>query len=237
MTVSCDFRDLLAKSVILGTRVWEFPESLAPPEMVRELAALGDEATFLNTLGLSLIEDRGCLSQFRSFLNSNEVDDTLVHAGERWHVKSVINVADEKLQAIGKSLAEDSTPARVGRLLRALPVMAGSKFTLLGERLALVLGVHPVPEALLAAYSDAFSRGDEEILAAVDRVILDDQVMGPVAAELASRLMLKLGCDSAYLSKEGRDALISCLALLISSMIEKAGFPSTGTDEQNTGRR
>ena len=62
MTVSCDFRDLLARSVTLGARVWGLSETLVPPEMVRDMAMLGDEATFLNAMGISPTEDSDRLS-------------------------------------------------------------------------------------------------------------------------------------------------------------------------------
>ncbi len=234
MTGPDDFRDLLARSVILGTRVWGLAETLVPPKMVEEIAWLGDETTFLNALGISPTEDGNRLSQLSSFLDSDEVVDALSYEGERWRVTDIATAANEILQEVGNSLAANSTPGRVGRLLRAIPIMAASRFTDLGNRLAQVLMVDPIPEALIVAYGETFCRRDEEILVAVDQVILKDKVLGTVAVELAGRLMLKLGYDGIYLDKKSREALINCLVLLIGSVKEKVVSSNAGIDRQNT---
>lgn len=117
MTISCDFRELLARSVTVGMQVWGLSETLAPPETVKELARLGDEATFLNAMGISPAEYKERLLPPLSFLDSSEAAGALSLEGERWRVRSVVTAANEALQEIGNSLPEDSTPARVGRLL------------------------------------------------------------------------------------------------------------------------
>lgn len=94
--------------------------------------------------------------------------------------------------------------------------------------------VEPEPESLIVSYSDAFCRRNEEILAAVDRLILNDKVLGPVAVELAGRLMLQFGYDCTYLKKESREALINCLTLLIGGEKQPAKFAGAGTIEQDT---
>lgn len=235
MTAPDDFRDLLARSVILGARVWGIAETEVPPEMVKEIAWLGDEATFLNVLGISPTEDNNRLLKLSSFLGSIEVVDALRQEGEHWRVTGIVAAANKILQAVRNTLAVDSSPSRVGRLLRAMPLMAASRFTSLGHRLGQILGVDPVPETLIVAYCEAFCRRDEEILAAIDRVILNDKVLGQVAVELAGRLMLKLGYDGTYLDKKSRDALINCLVLLIGSAKEKVVSSNAGIDRQNTG--
>lgn len=233
MTNRCDFRDLLAKSVTLGARVWGLPESLLPLDTVKEASRLGDESTFLHAVGISPDQNRKRLLQLCSFLDSNEAADALSYEGERWRIGSIVTTVNETLQEIGNKLAEDLTMVQAGKLLRALPVMAGSKFTTLGNRLAQVLGTNPGPEALVAAYGDAFCRGDEKVLAAVDRMILDDEVIGLVAVELAARLMRQLGYDGTHLSRESREALINCLALLIGEMTGKTSLPGAITNGQN----
>jgi len=218
-----DFRDLLASSVGLGTRVWGVSETMASPESIEELARLGDEATFLNAVGWSTAQDRSCLSGLWAFLETEEAADILRREGERWRVRRVFTAATETLQAIQRSLAGDATPTRVGRLLRALPIIAASKFTVLGQGLARVLAVEPDPETLMVAYGNAFCRRDEEALAAVDGLILDDRALGPVVLELAGRLMTQLGYDGLFLTTESREALIDCLVLLVGGGTGKAG--------------
>lgn len=233
MTTVVDFRDLLATSVGVAIRVWGVSETMVSPESVRELARLGSEATFLNAVGWSAAQHRSRLSELWPFLETREAADGLSREGERWRVRSVLTAAAETLRAIQHNLVGDATPARVGWLLRALPMIAASKFTVLGQGLAQVLGVEPDPETLMVAYGNAFCRRDEEVLAAVDRVILDDRTLGPLVLELAGRLMVQLGYDGLFLTAESREALIDCLALLFGGGTEKVGCSVAGLNGRN----
>jgi hypothetical protein len=233
MTVDCDFRELLTRSVKTGLKVWDIPETMVPPKTVKELSRLGDEATFLSAIGITSDEYKEYPLPPPSFFDSDIATSILGHEGERWKVSNFVSAAQKALQPIGNSLAEDSAPARVGRLLRALPLIAASRFSNIGSRLARILGVDSKPEALVIAYSKVFSQYDEEKLAAVDRLILDDTVLGPLAVELAGRLMLKFNCDATYLDKDSREALINCLTLLISGDKQQKGFTGTTTMGQD----
>jgi hypothetical protein len=74
---------------------------------------------------------------------------------------------------------------------------------------------------MIVAYSEAFCKRDEAVLDAIDRMIVKDQVLGPVAVELTGRLLQYFGFDGYNLDKKSRESLIDCLVLLVSSALEK----------------
>jgi hypothetical protein len=221
MMMLCDTRELLTGSVIKGARVWGLTETLASTEAVKEITKLGDQATFMNALGLSPTEDSEWLQRFASFLSSDEAVQALRNEGERWQVSSILSAAGEILPQLASSLAKDSNPGRAGCLLRAVPIIAGSRSSELARQFGQTLGVEPVPETLITAYSKAFCNRDETILAAIDRIIVYDRVLGPVAVELSARLLQELGYDGYNLDQKSRESLIDCLALLVRSALEK----------------
>jgi len=221
MTTSCDIRDILAKNIMTGAKAWRLNDGVVSIEAIQEITRLGDNSTFLNALGLSPIEDSERLHRLASFLSSGEAAQAWRYEGIHRQVKDMMNTASEVLPEIANSLANDSSPGRIGRLLRAMPIMAGCQFTPLGDNLSLVLNVQPIPESMIVAYSKAFCKRDEAILAAIDRVIVKDQILGPVAVELTGRLLIHLGFDGYNLDKKSRDLLIDCLVLMVINALEK----------------
>lgn len=221
MTTLCDMRDLLAKNTMTGAEVWGLNGRVVSPEAIQEITRLGDNSTFLNAMGLSPTEDGERLHRLASCLESGKVAQAWRSEGRRRRVADMLNTASEMLPKIANSLTNDSSPGRIGRLLRAMPIMAGCQFTPLGDNLSHVLKVEPVSEALIVAYSEAFCKRDEAVLAAIDRMIVKDQVLGPVAVEITSRLLRYFGFDGFNLDKKSRESLIDCLVLLVSSALEK----------------
>lgn len=220
--VTTDFRDLLAELTARGSRAWGLSETVAP-EALREAARLGDEATFLYVAGVRPDEDNAsCLSQMVSNLDSEATREALVREGKRWKVRSIVTASVKALSCIKQSLDDDWSPARAGMVFRALPIMAGCRFTPLGERLTQVLGAEAKPEILIGAYTAAFCRNDRKVLAAVDAVIIDDQGLGTLALEMASRLLQQLGGRTIWLDQSATDRLVNCLALLIEGIIRKS---------------
>jgi hypothetical protein len=221
MTTSCDMRDILVKNTMTGAEVWGLNERVVSPEAIQEITRMGDNSTFLNAMGFSPTEDRERLHRLASFLASGEAAKVWRHEGRRRRVADMVNTASEILPKIANSLTNDSSPGRIGRLLRAMPIMAGCQFTPLGDNLSRVLKVEPVSEAMIVAYSETFCKRDEAVLAAIDRMIVKDQVLGPVAVELTGRLLQYFGFDGYNLDKKSRESLIDCLVLLVSGALEK----------------
>jgi hypothetical protein len=224
---------LVARSVLLGVRVWGLQETVITPEALKETTQLVDEATLLNAIGLSPTEDGSRIRELSSFLSSTKAVDQLAVEGERWQVTDIAASADETLEALRKSLAINSSPGRIGRLLRAMPVMAASRRTGLSRRLGQVLGVDPIPQKLITAYGDAFCRRDDMTLDAVDGIILSDEALGPVALEMTARFMMHLQYDGKYLAEKSREMVINCLVLLIKGAAEKPEYRDAGAGERN----
>jgi len=231
MTTSCAIRDLLKKNITSTAEVWGLDEKVVSPTAVHEIIYLGNEATFLNSIGLSPSEDNERLQQLASWLESDQATKTWHQEGQRWRVGGIMKAASEVLPEIANSLKKDLSSGRVGRLLRALPVLAGSQFTPLGANLSRVLDVEPLAEALILAYGKAFCQRNEAILAAIDRLIISDRVLGPVAVELTGRLLGEFNFDRLNLDPQSREALIDCLVLLVGSALEKV------EDESNPSQR
>jgi hypothetical protein len=164
-------------------------------------------------------------------MDSDQATQAWHQEGQRWRISGIMKAANEVLPKIANSLRIDANPGRIGRLLRALPVLAGSQFTPLGANLSRVLYVEPLPEALILAYGKAFCQRDEAVLAAIDRLIISDRVLGPVAVELTSHLLGEFNFDRLNLDPQSREALIDCLVLLVSSALEKV------EDESNPSQR
>ena len=221
MTTSCAIRDLLTKNITSNAGVWGVDEREVSPAAVQNIIQLGEESTFLNAIGLSPTEDKERLQQLATWLESDQAAQAWFHTGQRWRVSGIMQAASEVLPRIANSLKIDLSAGRVGRLLRALPVLAGSQYTPLGANLSRVLDVAPLPEDLIPAYGEAFCQRNEAVLAAVDRLIINDRVLGPVAVELTGRLLSEFNFDHLDLDPQSREALIDCLVLLVSSALEK----------------
>ncbi|MDD5703562.1 MAG: hypothetical protein PHU23_16135 [Dehalococcoidales bacterium] len=226
MTASCAIRDLLAKNITSSAGVWRLDEKVVSSAAVQEIIHLGEESTFLNAMGLSPTEDNERLQELTSLLESDQATQAWYQEGQRWRVSGIMQSASEVLPKIANSLRIDANPGRIGRLLRALPVLAGSQFTPLGANLSRVLDVEPLAEVLILAYGKAFCQRDEAVLAAIDRLIISDRVLGPVAVELTSHLLGEFNFDRLNLDPQSREALIDCLVLLVSSALEKVEYES-----------
>jgi len=221
MTTSCAIRDLLTKNITSKAGVWGVDERKVSPAAIQEVIQLGEESTFLNAMGLSPTEDKERLQQVAAWLESGQATQAWYQESQRWRVTGIMQAASEVLPKIANSLKIDLSAGRVGRLLRALPVLAGSQFTPLGVKLSRVLDAESLPEALIPAYGEAFCQRNEAVLGAVDRLVVNDRVLGPVAVELTGRLLSEFNFDHLNLDPQSREALIDCLVLLVSSALEK----------------
>ncbi|MEA3442095.1 MAG: hypothetical protein U9R04_01190, partial [Chloroflexota bacterium] len=189
MIVCSDFRDLLTQSLMRAANIWNISDTVVTEEAVRDAVMLGDEATFLAAAGINFSEDkRRYFSQFVSSLNSGELDDALRQAGEQWQVSNALATLNGILDNIRLSLEEDWSLGRVGRLIRALLIIGGSRFTLLAGRLAQVLKSKVEPKDLILRYTDAFTHHDTSVMAEVEDIILEDNTLGPVAVEMTAGL-------------------------------------------------
>lgn len=227
MVRACNIREVTASGVIKGAREWGIAETTLPSETVKEIIEMGDEATFLNTLGFSPSEDTQRVQNLASFLESREAIQALRDEGKRWRVKNILASEVEILPKVANSLAMDSSPGRIGRLLRALPVIAGSRYNPIGLSLSRALKSEPTPETMILTYSKAFCLREEKILAAVDRIIVNDRVLGPLVLELTGRLLRILGLDGFNLDTKSREALIECLTLFVRHALEKGEASDT----------
>jgi len=236
MVVTTDFRDLLVELTARSSRAWGLPETIVSREALAEAVRLGDEATFLDVAGYGSPKEKDGLLGLLSWLDSEQGHERLMLEGERWEVRGIVAVAAEALVRVKQSLEDDWSPAMVGVVLRALPVMAASRFSPLGDRLAHMLGVEANPGTLIETYADAFCRRDREALSAVDAVIIDDRVLGTLAMEMASRLLHQLGGKAKWLDESVTGRLVDCLTLLIDDMIKKSAVKCGGNqrDEEAT---
>jgi hypothetical protein len=132
------------------------------------------------------------------------------------------------LDNIRVSLEEDWGLGRVGRLIRALLVIGGSRFTPLAGRLAQVLEAKAEPGDLILKYTDAFTHHDTRVMAEVEDIILEDNILGTVAVEMTARLLRHLGSEKSVIPKENRETIINCLALLIDGIINTDGIRNSG---------
>lgn len=229
MIVCSDFRDLLTQSLMRAANIWNISDTVVTGEAVQDAVMLGDEATFLAAAGISFGEDkRRYFSQFVSSLNSGELDDALRQAGEQWQVSNALATLNGILDNIRVSLEEDWSLGRVGRLIRALLVIGGSRFTLLAGRFAQVLKSKVEPKDLILRYTDAFTHHDTSVMVEVEDIILEDNTLGPVAVEMTARLLRHLGSEKSVIPKENRETIINCLALLIDGIINRNGIKNSG---------
>jgi hypothetical protein len=220
MVRESNIRELVAEGVIRGAKTWGV-ENQVSAENVKEVVDLGDEATYLNTLGFSPTEDIERLERMAKLLESQEAAQALRREGQRWQVTGIVNTAVDILPRIAESLAVEASPGRVGRLMRAIPVLAGSHSSPLALSLSRVLNAEPFPNAMITAYGQAFCQREETILAEIDRLIIDDRILGPLALELTGRILKHLGWDGFNLDAQSREALVNCLTLLVHSALEK----------------
>jgi hypothetical protein len=194
---------------------------------MKEVVELGDEATYVSTLGLSPSEDAHKLQELAAMLENEEALQALRDEGQRWQVTGIINTAVGVLPWVAESLAAEASAGRVGRLLRALPVLAGSRYSPLAYSLSRVLKVEPLPVALVAAYAEAFCKREESVLAEIDRLIVSDRALGPLALEITGRILKLLGWDGFNLDQASRESLVNCLTLLVRSALERDASADT----------
>lgn len=217
----CDIRDLMANSLIKSVKGWGIDETIVPTATIQQIAKLGDASTFLNALGHCSTEDIERLRELASFLQSDEAHRALSREGTSWRISGIIIAASEVLPKIATSLRIDASSGRVGRLLRAMPILAGSHLTPLGANLSRVLNVEPVPEDMMRAYAEYFCKRDDEVLAAIDQLIVNDRLLGPVVVELTGRMLHYFGFDRLNLDEVSRESVIDCLVLMIGSVLER----------------
>jgi hypothetical protein len=122
MTTSYDIKEILTKNTMTGVEVCGLNDGVVSFESIQEITRLGDNSTFLNALGLSPIEDSERLNRLASFLLSGEVAQSWRHDGRHRRVKDMVNTTSDVLPEIANSLTNDSSPGRIGRLLRAMPM-------------------------------------------------------------------------------------------------------------------
>lgn len=215
MTQVSDFRDLLAQLTVKCAQTWGLSDTVAPGA-VREATMLADEATLLHVAESGFGKGKDSwLPNLVSGLDTEAMREAIASQGQQWRVGTITEAATRALSDIRQSLEAHWSPARAGMVLRALPVLAGSRANPLGKTLGYLLGVEALPQDLMTAYADAFRRKDLKLLADVDMAITSDQSIGMLAMEMASRLLGQLGGEADRVHKSASDRLVSCLASLI----------------------
>jgi|GEM_PF-4954571 len=230
-----DFRDLLAECAWRGLQQWELEAVVVSRESLLEVARLGDETTYLNIAGVGSAEDRQYLSGLLSWLDSGDGCEYLRQEGQRWRVQRTAAAAVRALTVIKESLQGNWTPARAGMLARALPAIAASRFDPIASRLGAALKVGDDTESLITAYADAFCRDDRSTLQTVDRVIIDEPVLGTLTIEMAGRLLSRIGAAD-LLDPASKEKVISCLALLIDGLLKRDAASRGDEPFQNAER-
>ena len=226
MTGKSNIHKVVAEGVIQGAKAWGIAGRFSD-SVVKEVVELGDEATYASTLGLSLTEDARRLQELAALIESEEATQALRKEGQRWQVTGIVKAAVSILPRIAESLTAEASAGRVGRLLRAIPVLAGSRQSPLAYSLSRVLKTEPLPAALISAYGQAFCQREETLLAAVDRLIVSDRALGPLALEITGHILKLLGWDGFNLDTQSRNNLIDCLTLLVASALEQEASADT----------
>lgn len=226
MTRESNIHKVVAEGVIQGAKAWGLASRIST-DTVKEVVEMGDDKTYLNTLGFSPTEDAQRLQELAALIESEEATQALRKEGQRWQVTGIVNTAASVLPRIGESLTAEASPGRVGRLLRAIPVLAGSRQSPLAYSLSQALQVAPLPAVLIAAYGEAFCQKEETILAEVDRLIVSDRALGPLALEITGHILKLLGWDGFNLDIQSRNNLIDCLTLLVGSALEQDAAADT----------
>jgi hypothetical protein len=227
MATEYDVREVVTGGVTKGARSWGIGETTISSNSIKEVVELGDEVNYLNTLGLSPTEDGKRLERLAAFLESKEGIKALQVEDQHWQASGIVNTAIDCLPRIAESLTVEASPGRIGCLLRAIPVLAGSRSSPLAYSLSRVLKVEPLPSSLIAAYSEAFCKREETVLTEVDRLIISDRALGPLALNLTGHILKYLGWDGFDLDAQSRKNLIDCLTLLVCGVLEKDATADT----------
>jgi hypothetical protein len=228
-----DFRDFLIDCAWRALQEWEMQDRVASQQNLAGAARLGDETSFLDVAGWTTEErQQRCLSGLFRWASSEEERQHVIEEGRRWDVKAIAAATARALTGIKQSLEDSWSPAKAGMLSRALPAIAASGFNPLAGRLGTALGVEADPVSLIRAYANAFCRNDRSALQAVDTAIIEDPLLGPLAVEMAGRLLNHIGAADLF-DPASRDKVVSCLALLIDELLKRADRQETESAVSN----
>ncbi|MBI4336480.1 MAG: hypothetical protein HY683_01425 [Chloroflexi bacterium] len=220
-----DFRDVVIEGIMRCYSFCGVPAPLSSDE-VRQMIYLVGEQSYLAAAGLNGIPHREVpLSQLFYSFREGQAARALKEALRLWGAPTSMNMTLQAVADMERDLNRAWSPAWAGMALRAVPLVAIAPLRSEGAGIARLLGTGTSTGALplLGCYVDSFSRGDIQMLHAIDSAVAEDALLGPLALELAACFMGGLGERGKLLPKSEEESLIMCLSFMLSESLSSFG--------------